>query len=41
MEWTKKPLELLQSLKVKWEPGIIKGKPVRTEYSLPIKVKVN
>ena len=37
----KEAIRVLQSLKVKWEPGIIKGKPVRTEYSLPIKVKVN
>ncbi|WP_374548328.1 energy transducer TonB [Flavobacterium sp.] len=37
----KEAIRVLQSLKVKWEPGIIKGQKVRTEYALPIKVKVN
>ncbi|WP_395045908.1 energy transducer TonB [Flavobacterium sp.] len=32
-------IRVLKSIKTKWEPGIYKGKPVRTSYSLPIVVK--
>ena len=32
-------IRVLKSIKTKWEPGIYKGKPVRTSYSLPIIVK--
>ena len=32
-------IRVLKSIKTKWEPGIYKGKPVRTAYSLPIVVK--
>lgn len=31
---------MLRSLKVKWSPGIQNGKPVRVQYSLPIKVQI-
>ncbi|MEO8235029.1 MAG: energy transducer TonB [Flavobacterium sp.] len=33
-------IRVLKSIKTKWEPGIYKGKPVRTSYSLPIMVKI-
>lgn len=36
----KEAIRVLQSLKTKWSPGKIKGKPVRTAYSLPINVQV-
>ena len=32
-------IRVLKSLKTKWKPGLKHGKPVRTEYKLPIKVK--
>lgn len=32
-------IRVLKSLRTKWKPGIKDGKPVRTEYKLPIKVK--
>jgi len=32
-------IRVLKSLKIKWEPGKVKGNPVRTAYSLPISVK--
>ncbi|WP_395058354.1 energy transducer TonB [Flavobacterium sp.] len=32
-------IRVLKSIKTKWEPGIYKGIPVRTSYSLPIVVK--
>lgn len=35
----KEAIRVLKSLKVKWSPGILDGKPVRTAYSLPITVK--
>jgi TonB family protein len=34
-------LRVLKALRTKWKPGIKNGKPVRTEYKLPIKVKNN
>ncbi|MGH2666420.1 energy transducer TonB [Flavobacterium sp.] len=36
----KEAIRVLKSIKTKWEPGIYKGKPVRTSYSLPIIVKM-
>lgn len=35
----KEAIRVLKSIKTKWEPGIYKGEPVRTQYSLPILVK--
>ncbi|WET01315.1 energy transducer TonB [Flavobacterium sp. YJ01] len=35
----KEAIRVLKSLKTKWSPGILDGKPVRTAYSLPITVK--
>ena len=35
----KEAVRVLRSLKVKWEPGMIKGQPVRTSYTMPITVK--
>jgi protein TonB len=32
-------IRVLKSIKTKWEPGIYKGKSVRTSYSLPIVIK--
>ena len=32
-------IRVLKSSRTKWKPGIKDGKPVRTEYKLPIKVK--
>lgn len=40
-EMDKEAIRVLQALKTKWKPGIKNGNPVRTEYSLPIKVKIN
>ena len=34
-------MKVLQSIKKKWKPGIKNGKPVRTAYSLPIKLNVH
>lgn len=36
----KEAIRVLKSLKTKWEPGFIKGKPVRTSYNLPITVQM-
>lgn len=33
-------IRVLKNLKTKWAPGILKGKPVRTAYNLPITVKM-
>lgn len=33
-------IRVLKSLKTKWEPGILNGKPVRTAYNLPITVQI-
>jgi len=33
-------IRVLKSLKTKWSPGMIAGKPVRTAYNLPITVQV-
>ncbi|MEN2414973.1 energy transducer TonB [Flavobacterium mesophilum] len=35
----KEAIRVLKSLKTKWTPGIINGKPVRTAYNLPITIK--
>lgn len=35
----KEAVRVLKSLKTKWSPGILDGKPVRTTYSLPITIK--
>ncbi|MBP1224810.1 energy transducer TonB [Flavobacterium sp. 1355] len=35
----KEAVRVLKSLKTKWSPGIIDGKPVRTAYNLPITIK--
>lgn len=34
-------IRVLKSIKTKWTAGILNGKPVRTQYSLPIKVQMN
>jgi len=34
----KEAIRVLKSLKTKWSPGMIDGKPVRTSYNLPITV---
>ena len=36
----KEAIRVLKSIKTKWEPGMYKGKPVRTQYSLPIVVQM-
>ncbi|MCL9805057.1 energy transducer TonB [Flavobacterium amniphilum] len=36
----KEAIRVLKSIKTKWEPGIYKGRPVRTQYSLPIVVQM-
>jgi len=36
----KEAIRVLKSLKEKWEPGLIKGQPVRTSYNLPITVNM-
>lgn len=36
----KEAIRVLKSLKTKWSPGMIKGKPVRTAYSLPINIQI-
>lgn len=33
-------IRVLKSLKTKWTPGLIAGKPVRTAYNLPITVQI-
>ncbi|MDR7208871.1 energy transducer TonB [Flavobacterium piscis] len=35
----KEAVRVLKSLKTKWTPGILDGKPVRTAYNLPITIK--
>ncbi|SHG89383.1 energy transducer TonB [Flavobacterium defluvii] len=35
----KEAVRVLKSLKTKWVPGILEGKPVRTLYNLPITIK--
>lgn len=37
----KEAIRVLKSIKAKWSPGIIKSKPVRTAYQLPIAVQIN
>ncbi|CAM4020576.1 energy transducer TonB [Flavobacterium antarcticum] len=37
----KEAIRVLKSLKTKWTPGILNGKPVRTAYNLPILIKQN
>lgn len=37
----KEAIRVLKSIKTKWDPGIYKGKPVRTSYTLPITIKIN
>ena len=37
----KEAIRVLKSLKTKWTPGIKNGNKVRTEYVLPIKVKID
>ena len=34
-------IRVLKSIKTKWTAGILNGKPVRTQYNLPIKVQMN
>lgn len=34
-------IRVLKSLKTKWTPGILDGKPVRTAYNLPITIQAN
>lgn len=36
----KEAIRVLKSMKTKWEPGMVKGQPVRTSYTLPITVKM-
>lgn len=36
----KEAIRVLKSLKTKWEPGVLYGKPVRTAYNLPITVQI-
>jgi len=36
----KEAIRVLKSLKIKWSPGMIGGKPVRTSYNLPINIQV-
>lgn len=36
----KEAIRVLKSLKTKWSPGMIKGKPVRTAYNLPINIQI-
>ena len=40
-ELDKEAIRVLKSLKTKWKPGILNGEPVRTQYTLPITVKIN
>ncbi|RDI58238.1 energy transducer TonB [Flavobacterium glaciei] len=37
----KEAVRVLKSLKTKWTPGMIAGKPVRTAYNLPITIQMN
>lgn len=41
VEFDAEAIRVLKSIKTKWEPGILYGQPVRTQYSLPIIVKTN
>jgi periplasmic protein TonB len=36
-DYTKNTIELIQAMP-KWKPGLIKGKPVRVSYTIPIKI---
>jgi periplasmic protein TonB len=36
----KEAIRVLKSINTKWEPGFYKGEPVRTQYSLPIVVRL-
>ena len=36
----KEAVRVLKSLRTKWTPGILEGKPVRTAYNLPITVQM-
>lgn len=36
----KEAIRVLKSLKTKWVPGVLNGKPVRTAYNLPITVQI-
>ncbi len=35
----KEAIRVLKSLKVKWNPGMVNSKPVRTAYNLPITIQ--
>ncbi len=37
----KEAVRVLKSLRTKWSPGMISGKPVRTAYTLPITIQMN
>lgn len=37
----KEAIRVLKSLKTKWKPGVLNGQNVRTQYTLPITVKIN
>lgn len=37
----KEAIRVLKSLKTKWKPGVLNGENVRTQYTLPITVKIN
>lgn len=37
----KEAIRVLQSIKLKWTPGMLNSKPVRTAYNLPITVQVD
>jgi periplasmic protein TonB len=37
----KEAIRVLKSLKTKWKPGVLNGQNVRTQYTLPITVKLN
>lgn len=37
----KEAIRVLQSIKVKWTPGMLHSKPVRTAYNLPITVQID
>jgi periplasmic protein TonB len=37
----KEAIRVLKSLKTKWTPGKLKGENVRTQYTLPITLRIN
>ena len=37
----KEAIRVLKSIRTKWSPGILDGKPVRTAYNLPITIQTN